>query len=34
LLTREFETPIAGAQALREFTRELWRIAPDREGER
>ncbi len=26
LLTREFETPIAGAQALRQFTTELWRI--------
>jgi arsenite-transporting ATPase len=26
LLTQEFETPIAGAQALKQFTHELWRI--------
>jgi arsenite-transporting ATPase len=26
LLTREFENPIAGAQALRQFTRELWQV--------
>ena len=26
LVTREFESPIAGAQALKEFTRELWQL--------
>jgi len=26
LLTREFESPIAGAQVLRQFTRELWQV--------
>jgi arsenite/tail-anchored protein-transporting ATPase len=26
LLTREFDNPIAGAQALRKFTRELWQM--------
>jgi len=28
LLTREFENPIAGAQALKQFTHELWQIEP------
>jgi anion-transporting ArsA/GET3 family ATPase len=28
LLTREFESPIAGAPALRQFTRALWQVKP------
>jgi arsenite-transporting ATPase len=32
LLTREFEEPIAGAAALRQFTRELWQVETGKGG--